>query len=236
MMASTSICYSTVAAGSTVTGSLKNQSPIHQTRRRALAGDKEPYLAHHLNTSPNNDPHRFGERVFISARGLARARYERGTDAGAHDMAMLVFLQFWANPTRWMATYSPEVFAAVALSNRAEDWRRTERIQRGQGAHLVQHNGASAPRREMDSLDAITECVGDRTTRGHDIGDSVAAQVDVQNALSMLTVLQRTLVWRVDVEGYSVVEAARDLDKSRTYCQRELGKARQFIREYVTAA
>ena len=193
-------------------------------------------MAHHLTTSPNNDPHRFGERVFISARRLARARYERGSDAGAHDMAMLVFLQFWTNPPRWMATYSPEVFAAVALSNRAEDWRRAERIQRGQGAHLVQRNGASAPRREMSSLDELSDRVGDITTNGHDFADSVAAQIDVRDALSMLTVLQRTLVWRVDFEGYTVVEAAADLGRSRPYCQRELGKARQFIRRYVIAA
>jgi DNA-directed RNA polymerase specialized sigma24 family protein len=52
----------------------------------------------------------------------------------------------------------------------------------------------------------------------------------------MLSALQRTLVWRVDVEGYTVVEAARDLHKNRSYCQRELGKAREFIREYVVAA
>ena len=52
----------------------------------------------------------------------------------------------------------------------------------------------------------------------------------------MLTLLQRTIVWRVDVEGYTVVEAAATLGKSRTYCQRELGKARQFIRDYVVAA
>jgi len=48
--------------------------------------------------------------------------------------------------------------------------------------------------------------------------------------------LQRTVVWKVDVEGYTVVEVARDLGFSRTYCQRELGKARQFIRDYVVAA
>ena len=40
----------------------------------------------------------------------------------------------------------------------------------------------------------------------------------------------------VDVEGYTVVEAARGLHKNRSYCQRELGKAREFISEYVVAA
>jgi RNA polymerase sigma factor (sigma-70 family) len=193
-------------------------------------------LAHQFNSSPNHDPQAFGARVYNTAQGLARGRYERGTDNGAHDMAMLVFLQFWSDPKRWMASYSPEVFAAVSLRNRAEDWRRTERIQRGQGAHLVERDGQRVARRQMGSLDELTDRIGDITTNGHDFADAVAAQVDVHDALSMLSALQRTLVWRVDVEGYTVVEAARDLGKNRSYCQRELGKARNFIREYVVAA
>lgn len=193
-------------------------------------------MAHQFNTSPKNDPRQFGARVFTTAQGLARGRYERGSDAGAHDMAMLVFLQFWSDPTRWMATYTPEMFAAVSLRKRAEDWRRSERIQRGQGARIVERNGQRSAQREVGSLDEITDRIGDITTSGHDFADSVAAQVDVRDALSMLSTLQRELVWRVDVEGYTVVETARDLDKSRAYCQRELGKAREFIREYVIAA
>jgi RNA polymerase sigma factor (sigma-70 family) len=193
-------------------------------------------LAHHFNSSPNHDPQTFGARVYNTAQGLARGRYERGTDNGAHDMAMLVFLQFWSDPKRWMASYSPEVFAAVSLRNRAEDWRRTERIQRGQGAHLVERDGQRVARRQMGSLDELTDRIGDITTSGHDFADAVAAQVDVRNALDMLSELQRTLVWSVDVEGYTVVEVAEALGKNRSYCQRELGKARNFIREYVVAA
>ena len=193
-------------------------------------------MAHHFNSSPNHDPQAFGARVYSTAQGLARGRYERGTDNGAHDMAMLVFLQFWSDPKRWMASYSPEVFAAVSLRNRAEDWRRTERIQRGQGAHLVERDGQRVARRQMGSLDELTDRIGDITTSGHDFADAVAAQVDVRNALDMLSELQRTLVLSVDAEGYTVVEVAEALGKNRSYCQRELGKARNFIREYVVAA
>ena len=193
-------------------------------------------MAHQFTTSPNHDPQSFGARVYTTARGLARGRFERGTDNGAHDMAMLVFLQFWSDPQRWMATYSPEVFAAVSLRNRAEDWRRTERIQRGQGAHLVERDGQRVARRQIGSLDELTDRIGDITTSGHDFADAVAAQVDVRNALSLLSLLQRTLVWRVDIEGYTVVEVSKELGKNRSYCQRELGKARDFIREYVIAA
>ena len=193
-------------------------------------------MAHQFNTSPNHDPQSFGARVYTTARGLARGRFERGTDNGAHDMAMLVFLQFWSDPQRWMATYSPEVFAAVSLRNRAEDWRRTERIQRGQGAHLVERDGQRVARRQIGSLDELTDRIGDITNSGHDFADAVAAQVDVRNALSLLSLLQRTLVWRVDIEGYTVVEVSKELGKNRSYCQRELGKARDFIREYVIAA
>ena len=193
-------------------------------------------MAHQFNTSPNHDPQAFGARVYTTAQGLARGRYERGSDCGAHDMAMLVFLQFWSDPKRWMASYSPEVFAAVSLRNRAEDWRRTERIQRGQGAHLVERDGQRVARREMGSLDELTDRIGDITTSGHDFADAVVAQIDVRDALDMLSELQRTLVLSVDVEGYTVVEIAEALGKNRSYCQRELGKAREFIREYVIAA
>jgi len=210
--------------------------PSHQHRRRALAGDKETYLAHHLISSPENDPELFGARVYTTAYRLAQARFERGSDAGAHDIAMLVFLQFWTNPARWMATYSADVFAAVALSNRAEDWRRSERIQRGQGAHLITRNGVAGARREMASFDAIAEHIGETVGSEHDVADSASTTVIVTEALMLLTELQRTLLWRVDHDGYTVVEAASDLGKSRAYCQRELGKARQTVREYVIAA
>ena len=193
-------------------------------------------MAQHLNPSPITDPNRFGERVYISARELAQARFERGTDNGAHDMAMLVFLQFWADPKRWMASYTPEVFAAVALRNRAEDWRRSERIQRGQGAHMVERDGARVARREIGSLDVILEAFGDPTTDGHDVAEAATTSADVRDALALLSRLQRKVVWKVDVEGYTVVEVAKTLGFSRTYCQRELGKARQFIRDYVVAA
>lgn len=193
-------------------------------------------MEHHPNSSPITDPNRFGERVYITARNLARSRFEKGTDAGAHDMAMLVFLQFWANPQRWMATYTAERFAAVALSNRAEDWRRSERIQRGQGAHLAVRDGARVSRRQVDSLDELTERTGEVTRNGADIADAVADTVLLHDALALLTELQRTLVWAVEVHGYSVVEMARSLELSRPYCQRELGKARRFIHDFVVAA
>ncbi len=193
-------------------------------------------MAHQFNTSPNNDPRHFGARVFITAQGLARGRYERGSDAGAHDMAMLVFLQFWSDPARWMATYTPEKFAAVSLRKRAEDWRRSERIQRGQGARIVERNGERSAQRDVGSLDEITEHIGETVSSCHDVAETATTTIIVNEALDMLTELQRELVWRVDVEGYTVVETSRHLDKSRAYCQRELGKAREFIREYVIAA
>ena len=191
--------------------------------------------------SPITDPQAFGVRVFETARHLARGRFERGNDAGADDIAMLVFLQFWSEPQRWMTTYSPEVFAAVALSNRAEDWRRAERIQRGEGAHLTVRDGLRKARRDIGSLEAITEQLGDHVTGDHvtgehDVADAAIARIDVRNALGLLSWLRRVLVWKVDVEGYSVVDVAKALGLSRSYCQRELGTARQFIRDYVVAA
>ncbi|MEX1218348.1 MAG: sigma-70 family RNA polymerase sigma factor [Acidimicrobiales bacterium] len=193
-------------------------------------------MPNNFPTSPTNDPKTFGERVYSTALRLAQARFERGSDAGAHDMAMLVFLQFWSNPSQYISSYSPEVFAAVSLRNRAEDWRRTERIQRGQGAHLVEFEGAKVARRDIGSLDDLTDRIGDITRDDHDVATAATVNVDVHHALALLSQLQRTLLWRVAAEGYSVVEVAKTLGLSRSYCQRQLGEARNAVRDYVVAA
>jgi len=171
--------------------------------------------------------------VIATATRLAR---HWGPDR-ADDIAQLVAAQFLANAEHIMANYKPEVFAAVAVRHRREDWRRSERIQRGQGAReITTADGTRRAARTVGSIDDTQFFTGDPTARSGDIADQAAAIIDVRAALELLDTRQRKLVWLVDVEGYTVSEAAATVGLTRVYAQRLLGAARQFIREYVTAA
>lgn len=175
--------------------------------------------------------------VSITATRLGRRFEGRGGNDRAEEISQMVVLQFLRDPQSIMARYQAEVFAAVAIRNRHEDWRRSERIQRGQGAREVTGaDGLRRAARDVGSLEALTDTIGDLTRGGGDIADSVVTNVDVRAALLMLDIRKRSLVWFVDVEGYTVGEIAACLGLSRPYAQRLLGAARDFIRDYVTAA
>ena len=193
-------------------------------------------MAHQFNTSPNHDPQSFGARVLHHrprlGPGSVRARHRQRRARHGHVGLLAVLVR--SKPVDGHILPRGVCGRLAAQSCRGLASHRAHPAW--QGAHLVERDGQRVARRLVGSLDELTERIGDITTNGHDFADAVAAQVDVRNALEMLSALQRTLVWRVDVEGYTVVEAARGLRKNRSYCQRELGKAREFIREYVVAA
>jgi RNA polymerase sigma factor (sigma-70 family) len=178
----------------------------------------------------------FGVRVYERALTLAKKRYEKGSDAGAHDIAMNVFLKFWSNPNEIMSSYEPEVYAAVSLSHRADDWRRTERIQRGEGARLTEINGRRVSSRAVESLDEFMSVDGYTSLGLADFDDVIINRVDLQKALKVLSEFQRLLILNVDFLGYSVVQVSESLGLGRPHCQREIQKARQMIRDFVTAA
>jgi RNA polymerase sigma factor (sigma-70 family) len=175
--------------------------------------------------------------VLETATELARSRQDHTANGGAEDTAQMVCLQFLADPARWMATYPPEVFAAVALRNRSEDWRRSERVQRGQGAHrIVDSDGLQRAKREVDSLDQVLEFGGGGFACTGDTADAVASAIDLQRALDMLDPRDRLLVLLVDREGHTVVDASAILGLSRSYASRRLSAARTLVRDPVTAA
>ncbi len=156
---------------------------------------------------------------------------------GADDVEQMVAEQFLANPDHIMATYEPEVFANVAVDSRANDWRRTERVQKGEGARLYRTvDDLAVPGRQVCSIDSLEDFAVDSFNVSADIAQSTVDSLQIQEALSCLDEQQRQLIVLVNFEGYTVVEAAPMVGLSRSYAQRRLGAAREKIISYVIAA
>ena len=156
---------------------------------------------------------------------------------GSDDVEQMVAEQFLANSEQIMATYEPEVFANVAVDSRANDWRRNERVQKGEGARLYRtSDDLAVPGRQVCSIDSLEEFVVDALNVSADIAQSTVDALQFQEALDLLDEPQKQLVVLVDYEGYTVVEAAPMVGLSRSYAQRRLGAARSTIISYVIAA
>lgn len=192
------------------------------------------YLKIEFNSDDGREE--FGERVYERALTLAKNRFDRGSENIAHDIAMNVFFKFWENPEDVMSRYEPEVYAAVSINHRANDWFRSERIQRGEGARLNNIDGRLVAGREVISLNQIDDyTIG--SGRGRDDMDEIIVEyVDLKNAINVLTDIQRKLLFSVDVFGNSMVKTAEGLGLNRKFCQREIEKARAIVRDFVAAA
>ena len=159
-----------------------------------------------------------------------------GVDA-ADDLTQLVAQQFWARRAEYMASYTPEAFAAVALRSRAAELRRTERIQRGEGARLVEGtDGLRRPGREVVGLEAHLDAGGPAPHDDVDPAERATTTAQVHDALELLDERSCRLVLLVDGLGLTVTEAAETVGLSRAYANRELTRIRSELREAVSAA
>lgn len=175
--------------------------------------------------------------VLLPAATKAAARFERGVRGHADDLVQRVLIQAWERFESIGASYVPGAFANVAIRHRAEDHRRSERIQRGQGAREIRDaDGTRRPARVIESYDKITESAGDVFGSGADIAESVCASVDVQEALSVLDPTERFLVVEVGSGNLTMVEAAKILEISRSTAHRRYTAGIETVRDYVTAA
>ncbi len=194
-----------------------------------------------MRTSPSPRPGADDDqaRRFLAAvvRIVARQAARRhGVDA-ADDLVQLVAQQFWARRAHYMASYTPERFANVALRSRAEEHRRTERIQRGQGARLtVGADGLRRPGREVVALERYETAGGPLPDPDLDVADRVADVAAVRAALDRLPLRSRRLVLLVDGWGLTVGEAAERVGLSRAYANRELTRIRAELRQALSAA
>jgi RNA polymerase sigma factor (sigma-70 family) len=157
--------------------------------------------------------------------------------AAADDIVQAVAEQFWPRRVSIMPRYTPETFAAVAVRSRAEELRRSERIQRAEGARLVEGpDGLKRASREVVQLEAHVEGGGALPQAGGDVAERAVDNVTAQEALDLLDERDRRLLVLVDGLGLTVGEAAEEVGLSRAYANRQLTRIRAELREAVSAA
>jgi len=172
--------------------------------------------------------------VVRTAQRLAARRYGI---AAADDIVQAVAEQFWPRRASIIARYSPETFAAVAVRSRAEELRRSERIQRAEGARLFETgDGLKKAGREVVQLEAHVESGGSLPSAAGDVAERALDRVVAQEALDLLDERDRRLVLLVDGLGLTVAEAAEVVGLSRPYANRQLTRIRAELREAVSAA
>jgi len=172
--------------------------------------------------------------VVRTVQYLGAKRY--GIDA-ADDLVQLVAAQLWPRRAEYMANYNPEAFAAVALRSRADERRRSERIQRAEGARLYEDaDGLKRPGREVVQLEAHVAAGGALPPTDLDVASRATNVVLVRGALDQLPWRDRSLVLLVDGNGFTVAEAADRVGLSRAYANRELTRIRAVLRAAVSAA
>lgn len=191
-----------------------------------------------MNPSPcptADDPDQAYLAVVVrTAQRIAARKYGI---AAADDIVQAVAEQFWPRRASIMPRYSPETFAAVAVRSRAEELRRSERIQRAEGARLVEGpDGLKRAGREVVQLEAHVEAGGALPHASGDVAGRAVDTVTAQEVLDLLDERDRRLLVLVDGLGLTVSEAAEEVGLSRAYANRQLTRIRAELREAVSAA
>jgi RNA polymerase sigma factor (sigma-70 family) len=173
--------------------------------------------------------------VIRRARAIVFSKTRHG--ANADDISQIVGIQFLSDAENIMATYEPEVFAAVAVKNRINDFHRSERVQTGSGARLhTDPDGTVRSGRKNVILETVTEH-GEAPMAGHvDFAADLIGSLDLLDAIALLDPIDQQLFRHVDIEGFSVTDAAKRLGIGRTGASRRLSAARRVISGHVMAA
>jgi RNA polymerase sigma factor (sigma-70 family) len=205
-----------------------------------LLSSADPEVAH-VNDPSSPCPVAGGvtaeEYLAVVVRTVQRVGARRYGVEVADELVQAVAEQFWPRRVQFMATYSPEVFAAVAMRSRADELRRRDRIQRGQGARLVEGaDGHKRPGRDVVAWEAHVAGGGPVPHAEVDVAQRVTDAVTVNEALDRLDERSERLVLLVDGWGLTVGEAAATVGLSRAYANRELTRIRSILRDAVSAA
>lgn len=173
----------------------------------------------------------------VIRRAFAIAYSKTGHQANADDISQIVAIQFLSDAENIMATYEPEVFAAVAVKNRSNDFNRSERVQTGSGARLhTNPDGTLRAGRKNVVLETITEH-GETPLAGNvDFASDLIDSIDLREAIALLDPIDQQLVHDVFIEGFTVTDAAKRLGLGRTGASRRLSAARRVISGHVMAA
>ena len=161
----------------------------------------------------------------VHREALRLATPRRGFEAD--DVAMEVVLEFLLNPEKIMAKHPlPEMFARAATKNTGFDWRRSESIQRGEGARRG---------RQVISWDLFAETVKDGSRElGYSV-DPAEVALGVVGAQEILghvdDDIQRATLVRTAVFNDRVTEVAMDEDIDHSNVSRRNSQTKKHLRK-----
>lgn len=170
-----------------------------------------------LTSDPNQE---FVHLVRTALVRKLRSSY-RFSRHDAEDAAAAAVLRLVPKVTDIAAAYpSAQAYAGAVVRNAAEDHRRSQRAQRGEGARLVTNVTVGQQRRTTKRTVVRYDTEFEKYAHPADVADEVTTSVDVQAVLSHLTPTHRWLVQAIAIDGYTVREAARALGISREHASR----------------
>lgn len=190
----------------------------------------------------------------ILERRVSRDTYRGGfRSSEANDFVNFFCVWVLARP-EMMRNYSPAAIVSVAYNQRKVEYIRT---QHRQSPAIPWEEGADDPRMHMQYLDEVmygptatapTHVVAvrdfedgdnpsggrrndlDKIDAGIDVEDNAMDRHLLQSLLGSLEPMQQELLVLVDLEGYTVTEAAKLMDIRRERASIALGRARETVR------
>lgn len=155
------------------------------------------------------------------------------------DVAQIVVQQALTDLESIMERYpAPEAFAAAATRTRAEDWKRSERIQRGEGARLYAdpETGVKVPGRVVGHLEDQDVAAQVECAVAIDTETQALARVEVEAFLAHLGDRDRDLVLLTLLEGYSAKEAGEKWGLGGAQVRKIVARFRDHVEKLDMAA
>ena len=186
-------------------------------------------------TDPATD---YASKVYFEAQRCAKRRNAQD----ASDIAGTVFEKFAQNPNHYMTIYpDPYRYARAAVRNAAISYGRTQGAQRGEGARFIRNaDGTTSSGRLVLSGNALTgegsfELFDTVACQDEPFEDQIDRQIDTTAMLDQCLIGQslstREVLRLVDGQGYTVLEAAAQVNQRRETVSRRLSRGRSELRQ-----
>ena len=186
-------------------------------------------------TDPATD---YASKVYFEVERCAKRRNAQD----ASDIAGTVFEKFAQNPNHYMTIYpDPYRYARAAVRNAAISYGRTQGAQRGEGARFIRNaDGTTSSGRLVLSGNALTgegsfELFDTVACQDEPFEDQIDRQIDTTAMLDQCLIGQslstREVLRLVDGQGYTVLEAAAQVNQRRETVSRRLSRGRSELRQ-----
>ena len=184
----------------------------------------------------------YASEVYFEAQRCAKRRNAQD----ASDIAGTVFEKFAQNPNHYMTIYpDPLHYARAAVNNAAISYGRTQGAQRGEGARFIRNaDGTTSSGRLVLSGNALTgegsfELFDTVACQDEPFEDQIDRQIDTTAMLDQCLIGQslstREVLRLVDGQGYTVLEAAAQVNQRRETVSRRLSRGRSELRQIALA-